>query len=1506
MIKPLLRTIPTLSGNVKLACTLLDYNKIGVDTYEANIRGAKIYPLSSQLYQKNINANLLNSTWDFDLKKFFIAYSDTFFESCFNINKKEMPLLDKTSVLYPRNTDFEFGVKRISYSKSGSQYAFFAPIYIDNVNDIPDYFEIVINLQTEKRKVTKYLRVNIAANSSDNKNYIYKYLRKYLTKVDDNVAYMNNTDKTISYYGIDLVNGGFTKMTDSTVSSLFNIKLPMQLFDYTISAGFKRNSLCMKQCLPLCFYFNIHDILTKSEYEYFKFADITFSGAYYKDSSKLKMHDFDWDYDEYTQTILTVNTNNGCLNESVGIVENIMDVSLPAFNDRHIIDYQFANKLTTTFNRWKLKYSSDEYPYITNMSWAFSHNQDSNYKYREYPVSYLYQAGYARIEESLNNRYNLLFPIGNDILVYDDINTESAKKYKSILSNYCLNWFDVVTDKELKPFENAELSIKNGKDKIHWSDVNNGYTYFNSVLYNLNSIYNKLPKDTPKIDKFAVLVYPNTDNVYTEEFIKDNLVFSKYSIIPAEFINSDKNNCNFISNVLKTNENIFNIYNNVYKSKFETNVIFKKINTDENPETYYINARELGVKYEEANIVYNIAEFPGITDLSSFKDVKQTNNDDIQIARAKALEDSIKNLIGDTAFNSIFSSIFYTSSKTVSDISLAIVDSYFEDVMYGPTKQYVPKIFTETVGLSVYNQIDIYRGGQLLNSENKFNVENLSSIDLTKLYINTSETVFNPVNVKLEENTNKINNSLSTQQLFKTNAITFYNKCNIINSQYFIDLRNGGVKENIVYVFCEKNKVKNNKYNYAEVNITGSLTNLLYNAIIELNTVVLNSCNNLLSSTSISAIKYEFLPLNVYNGLTLGTNIIKEIKENFYIEEDILDTENVDNNVLYIHPYNINNICEKLSETLNNGKTATSILNNLKYVNLYGKMLNKAHIIKMHQLPLVNNEYKLNLFKQYKVLVFNENKNVFSVKYKYVKLADELTADFILGLNYDVISGMFYDIVNNVKKYYNIVDFQKYYKINKELFDLTNVDNTNDNQYLDIFVYRPLKDLEYDEKFCKLISTPEDIYNCEVITTENYEGLTNTDTMLYPCFNDFYAQEKQDTVFYRNICADNIQPIIAGENTYYRYGCSDAMLLVKVSDEYLRKLDIDTNNLSLTKYVLLRDENNISYFTETDEKLYSAQNIGFFTDDNGLNYGYCLINVQLTNTYEFLNIRGILDTDENSLNISQIDEIQLIKYVLYMNSINITENKLYLQQIFKQLCPFIYTNLISYLISLNIMMVPTTFSLFESYSTSLESTNISIKERVLRYTAETKLNNNKIIIQRYTDSIVPNIVEKESINNLYYLKYKTIDSTLIETGKYNSIGDSVIYSSIASIYVPNTLNVYNLSNNVNIKGYNNVDFTYLPLEYKHYNSNKYINLLPELEYSSNKVYTYNDIIFAESESQTIEVFKKCISKYISVKNEDNILFLYKKYKPLYIKDIIGATIGNTNKIYKLTYKFTLL
>ena len=133
MIKPLLRILPSLSGNVKLTCTLTDVKPVTSDNklWEGNIRGAKLLPLASQLWQKKIDANLISSTWEYDLPRFYSAFSDVFYNCCFEFDKSDMLKMDIYHEQKVRATDFEFGVKRISYSKNGHQFAFFDPIYID-------------------------------------------------------------------------------------------------------------------------------------------------------------------------------------------------------------------------------------------------------------------------------------------------------------------------------------------------------------------------------------------------------------------------------------------------------------------------------------------------------------------------------------------------------------------------------------------------------------------------------------------------------------------------------------------------------------------------------------------------------------------------------------------------------------------------------------------------------------------------------------------------------------------------------------------------------------------------------------------------------------------------------------------------------------------------------------------------------------------------------------------------------------------------------------------------------------------------------------------------------------------------------------------------------------------------------------------------------------------------------------------------------------------------------
>ena len=122
----------------------------------------------------------------YDLKKFYAAYSDTFFDTVFPISVLEMPILDETQIFKNRNTDLEYGVKRVSYDKSGCQFACFAPIYIDDPKDIPAYFLLKMDISANHARTTKYIKVNIGSNAKSNSNYIYKYLNKYLSKIDDN------------------------------------------------------------------------------------------------------------------------------------------------------------------------------------------------------------------------------------------------------------------------------------------------------------------------------------------------------------------------------------------------------------------------------------------------------------------------------------------------------------------------------------------------------------------------------------------------------------------------------------------------------------------------------------------------------------------------------------------------------------------------------------------------------------------------------------------------------------------------------------------------------------------------------------------------------------------------------------------------------------------------------------------------------------------------------------------------------------------------------------------------------------------------------------------------------------------------------------------------------------------------------------------------------------------------------------------------------------------------
>ena len=1634
MIKPLLRTIPTMSGNAKLACTLLDYNKLSKDVFETNIRGAFIYPVSSSLFQKSIKVSLLNSSWEYDLPRFYKTYSDIFFSPCFDYNKDEMMQLDRTKDIKVRNTDFEYGFKRVSYLKSGCQFACFAPIYIDNVNDIPAYFKIDLNITGVKYSTKKSIIVNIKKNGDKDTNYIYKYLSKYINKINDDVVYMDNVKKELIYYGIDLRNGGFTKYPDSAASSLFNTQMPMQQFDRTISLGFERNNIAMRQVIPLCFYFNVDDIFTDVEKIKYRFATVKFSGAYYNSNDgKLPWYDFSWDYDKFSNDIMTMNSLTGDLIQSKGFVSNILNVGFPAFYDKSIMQYQFANRVTATFNRWKLKYSSDEYPYITNMSWAFSNNQDSNYKYREFPSTYTYQSAFAIIDD--NNNYNMLFPLGDNKSFYDSINPRSANKYKNIINNYCLDWFDIAksTDQEY---------LKTHTEEIEWADIKNGYSYYRSVLYNFNVIYDNIPnmKEEDKIDKFAFLVYPNTSGIVSDNVIS-NFLFSSFNIIPDTLYTDEYDtNAKLNTEIFNGGGSLFSLFESYNNAHLAFNDMYKDISSEydniDDEEVVYVNGNELGIHLYEHNVIYKPESSPKFTFTQAY--INKLNN----------LPDNVTNYYN---YNTIVGAYFTNNRKNITidafkefGDAFDITDADSNDAIYkklwtkicavlqyntGKNNHLPPLLQADFKNMSykLYELLPIYKGEIAENNGYPvFTLNNIrkslgiDSIKLKQLYINYGyDTVFNP-----EKFTGK----------FKTNKgmSTLYNTTIYYFSDYFdYDTLQSDIlksfNQSIMNGYCGGPGA--NKFPLSNVfedpATDPTTTSLLYDIASFALLYICNECVQDILTTQ----KYLYYPNKEYNGYNVGNNIAYKIN-NIYNEftNNAIYDEEIDGNVLYVHPYMINNaFYDSYRNTLRPSDK----------VYMYGKVLDKEHLLTLLNLSDGNGNllYSRNeFFKQYKSFAVDTIAGVGHVKYYY----ENFDAVALNNIFYDSMFGVFYteDKETGDKDYFNIVHYTQYYKITKPLWDIINVEgfktgnfaiknltqisfeniytpvhgenvfynvvkvnlkvrlnrnqyesstgekkflekndiliftSANDEKYYytiseankanseitisfylnsdeeypavptteflndfmdkhvpfgpnsvlvldydqfyqDMFIYRPLLDIEYDDKFSSIT------YMKVVDVTDS--RVKDTDTFLYPCFNRQYKENREQTLIYKNFAIDNISEAKVYKNntmqTYYRYNANDFELMfgMKKRDVERFKNMVDDKGDSIYPHLThiyrkFKITDKEEFINSNDDEIYNRENINTFIGEDGLKYGYYLLNVNIDNSGDTFNVRGFLDTDYSATNYADIDQINQLKCINYINGVNITtlQGAEYIKSMFRQLCPFIYIDINKHLMNLNTLVYPKAFNLSNCYTTSIVDSTNGSDERNLIFVKETIESAKKQILQRYTNSIVPLITQTSTIHNTYNIKLKEVAKTLIDTGKFRSIGDNILYRTPVSINKFTGYNVYDVSKDSMIKDYNNSIRTYIPLEYKHYNDSTFKNLLVSFEYPLNKKLTYNELLEVETDEKTLEVFKKYLTSTGLTLTEDQFLFLYNRYSCEYDTDAVDITLDKTQKLYTLTYKFKLL
>jgi len=582
MFKPLLRTLPSLTGNFKFACRITDLVKENNNSYKAYCRSASFMPLQENLYSRDIPCNLLHGLYEFDIVQYYRDNIDVFYNENFSFLDYDFQKLDILKQNnFTRNKNYEMGCSRCNVFNTGYQFCFYAPFYIDDLNDLPDYFEITIQLH---KNLTKKLKIQINENvgisdiiKPDYKNHLYRYLERYCSKLDAKVLFYNEDKNQFIYNAIDVNNGGIVTLMDSYNSVLTKEVLTINGFDKHLNKGFEMNKLIMKQIIPIAFMFNINDLLTDIEKHVFNFYKIKqISGRYFKDNKAVDFFDFNINYD-----YLSINDYN--------IMNRLDKLSL---KEQYLKIYKYDNKITPYYSRWKMTlsggYNDIDNLYHTNLNYKFDSSDNT---YGLFP--------------NINNIKNLSLSVSSD---ESDINTtcvtldyyqtqpdDTNNNYIIYNENMKLyKWFSLYN------FDNLTVDFYNPKS---WGWCLNNYSYYNGILYNLQNYV----KGDVNIDYFNIFLIPNI-NIITND---------NEEIIKVKYTFTNKNNSNETADVYinfnGVNDNTVNITSvrsEEPTAVVEKDILFKKWDPIEDKDQIaYILNNEINnnyIKYEDLDYYFNV------------------------------------------------------------------------------------------------------------------------------------------------------------------------------------------------------------------------------------------------------------------------------------------------------------------------------------------------------------------------------------------------------------------------------------------------------------------------------------------------------------------------------------------------------------------------------------------------------------------------------------------------------------------------------------------------------------------------------------------------------------------------------------------------------------------------------------------------------------------------------------------------------------------------------------
>lgn len=1486
MFKALLKTLPSLSGNMKLSCFISDYKKIK-KLYHCNVKVAKLLPIAHTLFDKNIYVNLKNNSFEYDVKNFYKTYYDVFYKSNYNYSQINIPVIDFTSNLPDGNEDFQFGCKRISYTKYDNQIAFFAPIYIEGLDDIKDkYFKITCIFDNISR-TKKELIVDIY-NNEDGENYLADYLKRYADKVDDKVIYMSSTYKNM-YYGIDLLHGGFIHVEDNISKNLYKQYYTINDFDAIINFGYKRNNMMMKQIIPLSFYFNPQELLTSYEKSIYKDAKITIYGEWYTkgNTEPEKFYNFSDNYTYYNEAIYQLSSSN--IFAFIDSYQNILNMSYPAFKESSSENYKYINTIVKNYNRWKLKYSSDEYPYIINNSFAFSNNQNSLYSYKEFPLNYKTKDAICKFK---GENYNMLFDLDD---IYNNVgNLLNIKSdyYDYFNKNYITNFYNLLVKRNDDTYDNIFTNDE------YWTTINkDNKLYYKGVLYDFNILYSQY-KDMPKIDKFSVFVNPEMMSFISNFDYNTTYNSVKYTIHSNNSLDEFKNQ---YQGILKEQENTEEsqlslpdyISSYIYKYDFiNSNSAYITNNT------IVYNDRCCALKDKSGDYVDINAYF-----------MNYQKNDKLHYTDQNLYVDVKEVLMYSNLFINDYNQTLY--DKIYNNYDLDIINGYkIIDIKY--KNNIISEIYSKL--LTIYPDKNYqFNNDNLIYSEHRF----LENDDIYWVLDNLYFSIYpNKIKYKLLENNNllsdlpydtKITVYFETDFILLNDLKTLYDynfDPNFVNfNRYYISntLYDKDDKQSYSDICFVKFKEKNDnygkytKYDFPEdegAQLDNFNENVLFIDPYNLNRFYLEYFKEETEET------FKFYHVQDCYCNFLNLEHIHKYFSTLYNDENLSKFKFNKNNQ-YMSSTN------RLAEIQNTIYVKLHLLNNvvIDYDNKSG--INFINTSTIH--------VQLNKFFEY------PKRDMGSID--LYKLLD------YIGYN---DNGYFYFTTNYFNDFhldklpYQIHNFELCFKktmgiVNTKLYNLIMQLNSY-NLFKDLYLYRLYKYDDYKFEYVfnntKLDSTVFSEANDNITLRQKRDQQwastkiqDNNEIELYPYFNSIYNEEKINTKIYNDTFLNNI---IKSENSYtYKHAVYNIDTLV-----YMPKDSEDPNpGLCSYRYSLYTKYNNCIVNSE----MFIDKYINTETPENFKDYNKMITYNWGDTTYGFYIIHEEFDNTRNTLNLLS-ENFNKINVASYINNIEsnvfFNDQYTYLTKYYHNLVPYINNSNVvkDFLNNINIVIKPNKFTLTNIYqqSPNTDENNGTTYSYNIILKGKTSLQ-----LLRYFDNITPYIYESNNVTS-YHLYYKNTDK-FIENDLYNKKFSYIMYQQTHNIYDEKSISYFdNLDYpNPNL-GYLNLTISkFEPVEYKNYNNNKFYNL--ETSFSINlksnnidnqNLYTKKEIDALENNKNYVyQLFREHLLNENNMLTENDILFLYKKYDVKFshnIKSFHKNSNGDRDyDLYTLTIKYNL-